>query len=42
MIQEFVLVLVLGSLALACLKAAILEDDGYEEDTGDGYHGEDY
>ena len=41
MVQGIVLGLVLGTLALACLKAA-MEDDGYEEDTSDGYHGEDY
>ncbi len=34
MVQDIVLGLVLGFLALACLKAA-MEDDGYEEDISD-------
>ena len=38
MIQDLVLCLVLGSLALVCLRAAILEDDGYAEDDVDEYH----
>ncbi len=34
MIQDILFGFVLGTLALACLKAA-MEDDGYEEDSCD-------
>ncbi len=42
LVQGIVLGSVLGTLALACLKAAILEEDTCAEDDCDGYHGKDY